>query len=109
MPKFKKNLNPIMKKQAYGIAKSPFTMKVYSYPGVSPVKQDFIKRTKKEFKPLLKEGMKESEKIFSKAYSKGGSTPKFMQPVMIKSHGYERGLVKLAKHKISKLIKRIKD
>jgi len=30
MPTFKKNPNPIMKKQAYGIAKSPFVMKGWS-------------------------------------------------------------------------------
>ena len=44
MPKFKKNPNPIMKKQAYGKAKSPFTMKsgnttTFKEMGSSPVLQ----------------------------------------------------------------------
>ena len=41
MPKFKKNPNPIMKKQAYGTAKSPFAMKYKSsaFPFKSPLKQ----------------------------------------------------------------------
>ena len=39
MPKFKKNPNPIMKKQAFGEAKSPFKMKMKSYgKGKSPIK-----------------------------------------------------------------------
>ena len=31
--------SPVYKKQVYGTAKSPFTMKGSSYPGTSPVKQ----------------------------------------------------------------------
>ena len=40
MPKFKKNPNPIMKKQGYGEAKSPFMMKGFSGFGNSPLKDD---------------------------------------------------------------------
>ena len=91
----------LYKKQGYGEAISPFMMK-----GWSPFtqKEGFIERTKREFKPLLKEGMKESEEIFSRS-----NNPKLIQKAYVKSHGYERGLYKLAKHKVKKVIKRLKS
>ena len=50
MPKFKKNPNPIMKKQAYGKGKSPFTMKSpLKHPAVpqhkNPHKKGDVKET----------------------------------------------------------------
>jgi hypothetical protein len=46
MPKFKKNPNPIMKKQGYGEGKSPFTMRSgnttpFKQMGSSPLKQHY--------------------------------------------------------------------
>jgi len=43
MPKFKNNPNPIMKKQAFGEGKSPFSMKYKNsaFPFKSPIKKSY--------------------------------------------------------------------
>ena len=68
MPKFKKNPNPIMKKQGYGEGVSPFTMRSgnttpFKQMGSSPLKGDyhevldhwkkFKKQSKKYQNPLI--------------------------------------------------------
>ena len=73
MPKFKKNPNPIMKKQAFGEAQSPFKMKMKSYgKGKNPIKffgavggavRGVLGMRNTPLKAFVKSPLKHSEKI----------------------------------------------
>jgi hypothetical protein len=64
--------SPVYKKQKFGEAKSPFTMKGYAYPGTSPLKQDTeLKVVRNENdEPKLKQQTPTSNIIRPKAHGK---------------------------------------
>ena len=77
MPKFKKNPNPIMKKQGYGEGVSPFTMRSgnttpFKKMGSSPVKQngDHDQVTKKEQRKSIISDVQDMSKSEIRKYIK---------------------------------------
>jgi len=74
MPKFKKNPNPIMKKQGYGEAKSPFMMKGFSgFRNSSPLhnNEKYVAKQLAKAKKLEERAKKQEEKAKeTRAYTK---------------------------------------